>query len=708
MPDDPASGVSQPPRLSVVVPTQLRSGLLTRCLTSLTSQDLSRSWELLVVQHGPDDGTRAAVAQAARERPQITIRHVAAGAVTRAEAKNEGIRESTGDHVVFVHDDDELSPTFLSGLLTDPQHGDCLIVPLRVPRPTRGPADLTTTAARRLLRHAGRVVAPKRLAASLTPVTGIAIPRALLSARGFDSDLVIGEDQVMLAHILRQPGLRCAIPPATSGAVYFHAAGRGTTTPILDPKRLFDGVTRLVDTDVPADLGVSIDRLVAGSVQEINRYLQSHPDAHAAVIAERRTRGLGTVIDLRRLNHRVARDLAVIYTAAPHVDTSANVAARRVLTRARIVDVVSNDMSSRLAVDPSSDQIWAEFVDRRIVVDARPADIWWPGVTEFCHKGMAEIIKAERSKGPYRSVYSRAMHPTSHFLAAWFKLRRPQVTWRAEFSDPMRFDVRGELRPSSGVPDPVLMADLQTGLSNAGFAPPDSDNLFSWLETITYALADEIMFTNQSQRGYMLDRCPDARLRQRVLEHSVVSHHPVPASWLYSIAPTDYPLPQDRINIGYFGVFYATRGLSEVWQALRRLPRSIRQVIALHVFTSKPDELAEELRAAGLDDVVTANSYVPYLQYLNLATQFDVLVVNDAHTVGIHDRNPYLPSKWADYTGSGSAVWGIVEPGSVLDTQNLDYRSELDDVDGALRILGMIVNERRESPRKAASHVVRT
>ena len=77
----------------------------------------------------------------------------------------------------------------------------------------------------------------------------------------------------------------------------------------------------------------------------------------------------------------MARDLAVLYTAVPYVDTSATVAARRVLARQRIVDVISNDMSSRLAHRPVSEAIWTEFVDRRIEVDARPADIWWPGVT---------------------------------------------------------------------------------------------------------------------------------------------------------------------------------------------------------------------------------------------------------------------------------------------------------------------------------------
>ena len=149
----------------------------------------------------------------------------------------------------------------------------------------------------------------------------------------------------------------------------------------------------------------------------------------------------------------------------------------------------------------------------------------------------------------------------------------------------------------------------------------------------------------------------------------------------------------DRINLAYFGVFYATRGLTEVWQALRRLPRRARDSILLHVFTSKPDELTADLTEAGLTDVVRANPYVSYLEYLDLASKMDVLIVNDARTLGIHERNPYLPSKWSDYAGSGTPVWGIVEPGSVLSSQPLQHRSELGDVDGALRVLGAVIRQ---------------
>ena len=104
------------------------------------------------------------------------------------------------------------------------------------------------------------------------------------------------------------------------------------------------------------------------------------------------------MIDLRHLNRGVARDLAVLYTSVPYVDTSANVAARRVAARRKVVDVVSNDMSSRLATDPSSDALWAEYLDHRVEVRCRIASTRWPAVTKFCQKGLQQIDAARKCR----------------------------------------------------------------------------------------------------------------------------------------------------------------------------------------------------------------------------------------------------------------------------------------------------------------------
>ena len=250
-----------------------------------------------------------------------------------------------------------------------------------------------------VVRYAGRVVAPHALHVCPRSSAGITFLATLLN-RLPSPDLVIGRT-------LNSPGTPAGGPIL---ARLTDPPDRGRNRSLLrDP----------TESDAAAGGGASLAgwrragrrcaaprRCRAGpSAPDRRRDLRGQPLSadphrdHAAVIKERRRRALAGVVDLRRLNNRAARDLAVIYTAAPYVDTPANVAARRVLARGRVVDVVSNDMSGRLAIDPSSDIIWVAIVDRRLELDARPADISWPGVSEFCHKGMAQITALEWSKG---------------------------------------------------------------------------------------------------------------------------------------------------------------------------------------------------------------------------------------------------------------------------------------------------------------------
>ena len=55
----------------MVVPSRLGAGWLPRCLDALVDQDLTDGFEVVVVQYGPDDGTRAAVDQTRDRRPEV-------------------------------------------------------------------------------------------------------------------------------------------------------------------------------------------------------------------------------------------------------------------------------------------------------------------------------------------------------------------------------------------------------------------------------------------------------------------------------------------------------------------------------------------------------------------------------------------------------------------------------------------------------------
>ena len=100
-------------RLSVVVPTYNRREVLRVCLASLARQTLSSDqFEVLVVDDGSTDDTESVVRSF---QGALLVRYLRQPHNRgRAAARNRGIREATGDVVVFVDSDVFPVPGFLA------------------------------------------------------------------------------------------------------------------------------------------------------------------------------------------------------------------------------------------------------------------------------------------------------------------------------------------------------------------------------------------------------------------------------------------------------------------------------------------------------------------------------------------------------------------------------------------------------------------
>ena len=428
----------------------------------------------------------------------------------------------------------------------------------------------------------------------------------------------------------------------------------------------------------------------------INTYLRAHPDERLRVIAEAEAMGVHEV-PWSQVNSGLGRDLAICYCFPPDNDTSGMVAAKRIRERGVVTDVVSHDLSRLRDVDWQSLRVPGEFLGRRHVVRGRASFTGWSHIPPFVEEALATVEQWETEQGAYATVYSRAMAVASHYAAALLKVRRPEIRWTAEFSDPMRFNLHGKERPDDVVWD-WLSHELADAMRAAGHEPvlhPEEGlRLFEWVERLVYALADDIIFTNDHQRQLMLDHCDDPELARRALAISEVhAHPPLPRSF-YDLAPVDLDRRHDAVHLAYFGAFYDTRHLGDLVQGLLRLRQSEREHVRLHVYTPDPTELTLRLARLGLAGTVSAHPYKPVLEFLNLTTQFDVLVVDDARTTDCHDLNPYLPSKVADYAGSGTPIWAIYEPGSVMSSMPFDHRSRLGDVDEAHLVLQRLIRGR--------------
>ena len=96
------------PIVSVVIPTRDRPGLLVRAVRSALAQTLSEI-EVIVAIDGPEagDGTAAGLRNAIQD-PRLIIVNLPQP-VGGSEARNAGIRESRGEFIALLDDDDEWS-----------------------------------------------------------------------------------------------------------------------------------------------------------------------------------------------------------------------------------------------------------------------------------------------------------------------------------------------------------------------------------------------------------------------------------------------------------------------------------------------------------------------------------------------------------------------------------------------------------------------
>ncbi|QGU08475.1 Putative glycosyltransferase EpsH [Corynebacterium occultum] len=684
--------------ISVIVASYLSVGTVIETLRSLEEQSLDHSkFEVIVVCNGPDDGTEKAIHDFAEEFPDFNLRVFGSDVSNAGNARNIGISLAKYEYITFIDADDQVEPHFLENSFSLASEDAVVISPII--NCSESGRDENNALNTKISERSGTSVPLKEVPWVLGFNACKLISVYQLMKFKYSTKLRSGEDLVFFANLLSTSDLKVVFSEVLSDSAYLRtlspdSVSRQPESFDFNVKQRVDCIFELRRIAVPEVNLAARQQLENAQLGFVKRYLDGHPEE-----AEDLENYLGSLgfLDFPwgTVNRGKAHDLVISYCFSPFSDTSAVVAEKAIAERQKYVDVISNDMSKVRRKDQSSSFLSARWIEDRIVINSAPSFAGWASISQFAEEALkrAESLSEEKS---YRSLYSRALWVGSHVAAALYKRRNPHVVWTAEFSDPLRFGVDGQKRPGGLVHNNVSKS-LFDVVEAHHYEVGEVETLFDLVEISTFILADEVIFTNQNQMDYMLSHY-EPSFRHMVQEKSVVRPHPTPTKSSYFAVESNYNLSNSVVNIGYFGSFYTNRGLGDLFTALINCRAEERSQVMLHIFCNSVEEAKKKVDQWNLNDVVKINPYLPYMEFLNATTKFDVLLVNDISRNAGLSINPFLPSKLSDYRGSGARIWGLIDDGSPLSQQELDYSSAVGDSLGALKIISSVVEEHMDRP----------
>ena len=99
--------------VSVIVPVYKVEKYLSRCVKSIQQQTYGKL-EIILVDDGSPDGCPQICDELATQDPRIKVIHKENGGLS--DARNVGIRSSTGEYLAFVDSDDDIAPEMIERL----------------------------------------------------------------------------------------------------------------------------------------------------------------------------------------------------------------------------------------------------------------------------------------------------------------------------------------------------------------------------------------------------------------------------------------------------------------------------------------------------------------------------------------------------------------------------------------------------------------
>lgn len=681
--EDAVEAIEQPIKhkgISVIVPLYKSRKYLHQLVENINTFRTT-TFEVIFVLNGDEDSV---------EEDKETLNsltkefkyHIIESGHGASIARNKGIEIAQYSHTLFLDADDTLHPHTLFELSKHLDFANISVFHLYNVHNEEIEQDNIIEKEKNQLK--GQLTSDYMKLTKILSMNGAKlIPTHYLKTIRFDETLTSGEDVVLMTHILARFRPIINVIDSTACVYYRHMTEHSVSRQsmsyafnVTDRISVIQALAQLLDMEDDTSIRQFIMNRMDAQAGFINRYLHHDVTAYQQVIQDLQ-RIHAEYLPYQTVNKGLAQTLYIGYCFAPYNDTSGVILGKRIAERKVPADVISNNMSDVRTTDYTLNELSDPYIAKHYAINSKSSFSNYQLMNTFVQQGAKKL-----RNNTYKEIYSRVLWPASHLLA--WKLKTNNTKWIAEFSDPVLYDIKNKERHSKV---PFTYVNKIKRQAPEEYHPYIDDNLYNIVELLPFIFADEIVFTNNKQRTKMIKRFSD-EIQQEIISKSVINPHPTLEAHYYEKQYALISVDKEKFNIGYFGNFYETRGLKEI-QELIDHPELIEALnpsnlpLAFHIFTSSPISVRQMVSQYELPQVYVHEA-LPYFEFLNATKQFDALIVMDAHTKGIKEENPYLPSKLSDYKGSGVPVIAYCEKGSPMDEmetiQGIKIRIKEDDV----------------------------
>ena len=690
--------------ISAIIPTYKGEKYISKLLDSLINQTIDFNlFEAIFIVNGELDSTPDIIKKYQKEYPEVNI------ILTESEkgvcnARNKGIELASRKYCIFIDDDDFISHNYFEELYK-------YVEPNRIVIGTFYDIDensgeiINSYMTPQLLENNGIIENPYRsITDAIVITTNKIIPTINVKNSQFNPELTNGVDIAYYAVFYPENDFEFYVINKDIEANYYRLWRHGSISRqdlsyefnINNRLKVMDDINKGLKKAKTQEMKNFIKSLTGGQVVKINEYIEKYPQDYDKVLEDILSHDYEFFPykylneDLSKLNNE-KRELIISYAFSPTNTTTSNVVAKRILSEKKNVDVICASLDD-IKKDFTLEKVVSEYIVNKYTVNSN-FSTEWNNILNFMNEGIKLINN-------YENIYSRANFVHSHFLALEYKLSNPNTYWRAEFSDPLIYTF-GNRHLSGKLEDEEYVNRINEILKEKDLKLISTeDDINCVCEYLTFIFADEIIFTNESQKDLMIDTLP---FKVDINDKYIISPHPTLEEKYYHIKEINYPLDKNYINFAYFGVIFSNRSFEDFINAFDNISDEYKDKIRLHLFT--PNRiLFEQILNREILDKTTINNNIDYLEFLNLSTKFDVLIVEDSFTKGHFIKNPYLPSKISDYNGSNTTIWAICEKNSEMSKLDIEYKSYINDIDSNINTLNSIMNKKTNIPIKASSN----